>query len=370
MKILCEKNKLINSINIALKAVSSKNQLSILECLIIKAESDTIKLIANDLEIAIETELEGNIIEPGMIAIEAKVFSDIIRKLPDSEITIETDNNYITTIKSEKSVFTISGYNSDDFPFLPNIEKNDPVILSQFSLKEVIRQTVFSISNTDNSKVMSGELFEINDNILRVVSLDGHRISVRNIELKDNYNRIKVIVPGKTLQEVSKILSGETADEVKMYFTDKHILFEFDETIVLSRLIEGEYFNINQMFSGDYETKVTLNKNEMLDCIDRSTLLVKETDKKPIVFNIIDKKMEFKMNSSIGSMSDEMIINKSGKDILIGFNPRFLLDALKVIDDESIDIYFINPKSPCYLKDDKENYMYLILPVNINADAY
>ena len=368
MKIICEQHKLINSINIALKAISSKTTLPILECLIIRAESDIIKVIANDLEIGIETILDGNIIETGTIALNAKIFSDIIRKLPDNEITIETDENYKTTILSEKSEFTIYGESAEEFPYLPNIDKNDPVTLSQFSLKEIIRQTVFSIS--DSSKVMSGELFEINENNFKVVSLDGHRISVRNLELKDNYNNIKVIVPEKTLIEVSKILSGEVADQVNLYFTDKHILFEFNQTIVLSRLIEGEYFNIDQMFSGDYETKVTLNKSEMLNTIDRSTLLVKETDKKPIIFNITDDKIEFKMDTSIGSMSDEMNINKSGKDMLIGFNPKFLLDALRVIDDETIDIYLINPKAPCFIKDEDESYMYLILPVNINADVY
>lgn len=370
MKIICEQHKLINSINIALRAVSSKTTMPILECLIIQAESDTIKLIANDLEIGIETILEGNIIETGTIALNAKIFSDIVRKLPDSDVTIETDDNFKTTIISEKAEFTIYGFSGDEFPYLPDIEKNDPVILSQYSLKEVIRQTVFSISDTDSSKIMSGELFEIKENNLRVVALDGHRIAVRNIELKDNYDHIKVIVPGKTLIEISKILSGEIADEVKMYFTDKHILFEFNQTIVLSRLIEGEYFKISQMFSGDYESKVSINKSDMLKCIDRSTLLVKETDKKPIVFNITDEKIEFKMNTSIGSMSDEINISKSGKDMLIGFNPRFLLDALRVIDDETIDIYFINPKAPCFIKDEEETYMYLILPVNINAEVY
>ncbi len=370
MKIICEQHKLINSINIVIKAVPAKTTLDILENLIIQAESDTIKLIANDLEIGIETILQGEIIETGRIALDAKVFSDIIRKLPNSDVSIETDENYKTTIISEKSKFTIFGRSGDDFPYLPSIEKRNPVILSQFSLKEVIRQTVFSISDTDSSKIMSGELFEINENNLRVISLDGHRISVRNIELKDNYDKTKVIVPGKTLNEVSKILSGEVDDKVHMYFTDKHILFEFDQTIVLSRLIEGEYFNISQMFSGDYETKVSINKSDMLNCIDRSTLLVKESDKKPIVMKITDDKIEFIMDTTIGSMTDEININKSGKDMLIGFNPKFLLDALKVIDDETIDIYLINPKSPCFIKDEDETFMYLILPVNINADIY
>jgi len=163
-----------------------------------------------------------------------------------------------------------------------NIDKKDPVVLSQFSLKEVIRQTVFSISDNESNKIMTGELFEINNDEFRVVSLDGHRISIRKIMLNNQYDNIKVIVPGKTLIEVSKILSGEVADEVNIYFTDKHIIFEFDDTIVLSRLIEGEYYKIDQMLSSDYETKVIINKKELLSCIDRSTLLVKESDKKPI----------------------------------------------------------------------------------------
>jgi DNA polymerase-3 subunit beta len=214
---------------------------------------------------------------------------------------------------------------------------------------------------------MTGELFEINKNELKVVSLDGHRISIRKITLKEEYNDLKVIVPGKTLIEVSKILSGDFNGEVSLFFTDKHIIFEFDNTIVLSRLIEGEYYKINQMLSSDYETKVTINKKELLSCIDRATLLIKETDKKPIIVKIDDKSMELKINSTIGSMDEEIDITKEGKDILIGFNPKFFIDALRVIDDEEVDLYLINPKAPCFIRDKEESYIYLILPVNFNS---
>lgn len=214
---------------------------------------------------------------------------------------------------------------------------------------------------------MTGELFEINENELKVVSLDGHRISIRKIELKDTYGHKKVVVPGKTLTEVSKILSGEVEDEVRLFFTNNHIVFEFDQTTVVSRLIEGEYFRIEQMLSSDYETKVEINKKELLDCIDRATLLVKESDKKPIIIQISDGSMELKINSQIGSMDEEIDITKEGKDILIGFNPRFLIDSLRVIDDESVTLYLVNPKAPCFIKDEKETYIYLILPVNFTV---
>lgn len=367
MKIICSKSDLLNSVNIVLKAVPSKSTMPILECLIIEVKNDYIKLIANDMELGIETLVKGNILENGTIAINAKVFSEIVRKLPDNDVTIETDNNYQATIICEKAKFTISGKNGDEFPYLPAIIKKDAVTLSQFTLKEVIRQTVFSISDNESNKIMTGELFEITGNEFKVVSLDGHRISIRKIKLKDEYDNIKVIVPGKTLNEVSKILSGEFSDEVSLFFTDKHIIFEFNDTMVLSRLIEGEYFKINQMLSSDYETKATINKKELLSCIDRATLLIKESDKKPIIVSIDDKKMEIKINSTIGSMDEEIDITKEGKDILIGFNPKFLIEALRVIDDEDIDIYLINPKAPCFIRDKEENYTYLILPVNFNS---
>ena len=214
---------------------------------------------------------------------------------------------------------------------------------------------------------MTGELFDIQDNLLKVVSLDGHRVSIRTIELNESYNNIKLIVPGKTLNEISKILSGDIDKNVSIYYTKNHILFEFDETTVVSRLIEGEYFKIEQMISPNYDTKIRINKKEFLNCIDRSTLLVKEGDKKPIIINITDGTLNLRINSFIGSMDEDIDITKEGKDILIGFNPKFLIDALRVIDEEEINIYLVNPKAPCYIKDDDETYTYLVLPVNFNV---
>jgi len=364
MKLICSKADLLNGVQIVSKAVPSKTTLSILQCILIDASKGIIKLTGNDMELGIETIIEGTIEEKGIVALDAKLLLDITRKLPDSDIVIETDSNYKTTITCEKSLFTIVGKSGEDFSYLPAIERDDSIMVSQFTLKEVVRQTIFSIADNENNKLMTGELFEINGEELRVVSLDGHRISIRKIELKNNYNNKKVVVPGKTLIEVSKILPGDTDKDVNIYFTDKHILFEFDSTIVVSRLIEGEYFKIDQMLSNDYETKFTINKRELLNCIERATLLVKEGDKKPVIMNIDDNSLELKINSVIGSMNEDIDITKSGKDIMIGFNPKFLIDALRVIDDEEINIYMVNPKSPCFIKDDQESYTYLILPVN------
>jgi DNA polymerase-3 subunit beta len=343
--------------------------MAILECILIDASAGEIKLVANDMELGIETKIEGEIVERGIIALDAKIFSEIVRKLPDNDVTIVSDESFKTVITCEKAKFNIIGKSGDDFSYLPYIEKNESIVISQFTLKEVIRQTIFSIADNDNNKLMTGELIEINGNQLKVVSLDGHRISIRYIEMKDSYDHKKVVVPGKTLQEVSKIIPGGVDDEVVIYLTNNHIVFEFDDTTVVSRLIEGEYFKIDQMLSSDYETKVKINKRELLDCIDRATLLVKEGDKKPIIMNITDGCMELKINSFIGSMNEEIDIEKEGKDIMIGFNPKFFIDALRVIDEEEVSLYMVNPKAPCFIRDDAGKFTYLILPVNFNSAA-
>ena len=192
MKIICSKTSLLKSVNISLKAVPSKTTMPILECILIDASTNQIKFTTNDMELGIETIVDGTIAEKGMVALDAKIFYEIIRRLPDNDVTIHTDENYVATITCEKAKFTIAGKSGEDFSYLPYIEKNESITISQFTLKDVVRQTIFSIADNDTNKLMTGELFEINENRLRVVSLDGHRISIRNIELKENYSPLKV----------------------------------------------------------------------------------------------------------------------------------------------------------------------------------
>lgn len=367
MHIICDKSKLIEGMNIVMKAIPGKTTMMILECVVIEVKDNQIKLIANDLQLGIETLIDGEIKQEGSVAVGAKVFFEIIRKLPSDNVSITVDEDYHMNISCGKAKFNIMAKATDEFPYLPNIVKDKNVNISQFTLKDIIRQTVFSISDNENAKVMTGELFEIHDSELKVVSLDGHRISIRKVKLNQSYDDVSVIIPGKTLIEISKIINGGMNDEVSIFFTDKHVLFEFEDTIVLSRLIEGEYYKIDKMLSTDYETKVTVNKREMLECIDRSTLLLKESDKKPVIIDVQDDYMKFAMNSAIGSMDEDIDASKEGKDILIGFNPRFLMDALRVIDEDEITMYMINPKAPCFIRDQEETYIYLILPVNFNV---
>ena len=364
MKFIASKSDLQSAVGIAIRAVPSHTTMPILECILIEAQGSDIRLTANDTELGIRTHLQGTVEIPGTIAVNAKMFSDIVRKLPQEIVEFESNENNTIRIRSGKAVFEIAGQTGEEFTEIPDIEQDQSITISQFTLKNLINQTIFSVAVNENNRIMTGELFEISGDILRVVALDGHRIAIRKVALKEPGEPLRVIVPAKTLSEISRIIPGEMDDVVSVFFAKNHIVFEIPGTKVVSRLIDGEYFNVSQMISTDYETRVTVKKNEFLSCIDRATLFVREGDKKPIILDIEDHEMRLSIDSPLGSMNEELDTEKEGKDLAIGFNPRFLMDALKAIDDENVTLYFMNPKAPCFIRDEDENYTYLILPVN------
>jgi len=367
MKVQIDKQNLNYAVNIVSKAVPGKTTLSILQCILIDAAGQNIRIIANDTELGIQTTVQGEIIERGVAAVNADIFANIVRKIPDGTVTISSEGEKIT-IRCGSARFNILGRDSTDFHYLPDIDRDYQVSMTQYTLKNIIAKTLFSISTNESNKVMTGELFEIKDNFLRVISLDGHRISIRRTELNRTYENRKVIIPGKTLNEIGKILSNDTDKPIDMFFTDKHVMFSFDETLIVSRLIDGEYFDVDRMLSNDYETMVRINRQELLSCLDRATLLVKEDDKKPVILMIRDDEVHFKINTTLGSMDETIAIDKQGEDMNIGFNPKFLIEALRVIDEDTVDIYLLSSRAPAFIKDE-DSYCYMVLPVNfVNID--
>lgn len=364
MKIVCSKSDLLNGVSIVSKAVSSKTTMSILQCILIKTDNNVITLTGNDMELGIETKVNGQIFEEGNVAIEAKFFSEIVRKLPDSEITIESDERFVTKITCENAKFQLIGKDGEEFSALPSINRDNSIVISDFSLKELIRKTIFCIGVNASNQIMSSEFIHVNGDKLEIVALDGHRIAYRKITLKESYDDIKVIVPGKTLGEIEKILSGDTEKDIVIFFDKNHILFEMGETLVVSRLVEGAYFDYEKMLTTDYETKIVVNKKDIYNSIDRGTLLLREGEKKPIIFEVNDTFIHLTIRTMFGSLDENVSVNKSGKDIDIAFNPSFFMDTLKVIDEDEINVYMMSPKNPCIIKNDEGSYIYLILPVN------
>ena len=329
-------------------------------------------MTANDMELGIETEIHGIIEDNGRIAIDAKIFSEIVRRLPDNDISIETDGTDSVKIQCEKINFTIPGKNADEFTFLPEVERLNCVTLSQFTLKEIIRQTIFSISDNENNKMMAGELLEINGNNLRIVSLDGHRISIRKIVLKDSYDSIKVVVPGKTLNEVNKILL-DSFEPVKIGISKNQALFEMDNCKIVTRILDGEFLNYKNVIPNTWETRIRVNRSNLQDCFERISLIssssVEKEKKYPVKVVVDIGKVTISCTNQTGDAKEELFISTEGKNLEAGFNPKYFLDSLKVIDDEEVYVEFGSSISPCLIKSTENNdYVYMILPIRIKED--
>lgn len=368
MKVICTKENLLKGLNIVLRAVPSRTTMDILKCVLLEAEDDRLRLTANDTALGIETNIPAMISEPGRVAVEASLFSSIVRKLPDSDIVLETDANDAMMISCDNVRFNIAGRGTDDFVYLPTVEITGSICISQYTLREMIGQVIFSISDSELNAAMSGVYMEILGDKIRLTTLDGHRISVRTSPLREEYPKVSAIIPGKAMNDISRIITGNHDDDMEISFSSNHIMFEFDETRVVCRLIDGEYFNVSSMLREEHETHFKISNRILLDCLDRSTLLINENDKKPVIMNITDEDMNLRLRSAIGMMDEDIPVEKEGKDIKIAFNPKLLMDALRAIDDETIDVYMVKYNYPCTIRNDEGTYSYVVLPVNFTED--
>jgi len=368
MKISCQKSDLLNGVNTSLKAVSTRTTLPILQCILLQASGDLFRLVSNDLELGIESYVKSTIIESGSIALDAKIFSEIVKKLPDAEVTIIVDESNLTTITCEKSIFKIPGQAGTEFIQLPQITKDKNISMSQAVLKDMIHQTIFSIAVKEIKPILTGELLEIKGNAFSIVSMDGYRISIRQTAFSESFDNTSVVVPGKTLSEISKILSSDEADMLSVYFTDKHILFELEDSIVVSRLLEGDYPKYASLFSADYDTLITVERRELMMSIERAALIARESKKSPIKMEIRDSVLAITSNTELGNVHEEINIQQEGQNLEIAFNPKYMIDSLKAISDEEICLQFTNALNPCIIRQVQgDDFKYLILPIRLNG---
>lgn len=367
MKLVCSRESLLNAINIVSKAVSSRTTMPILECILLTASEGQLKLTSNDMELAIESSgIEAEIEQEGNIALDARFFSDIIRKVNGESVKISTDDKNIATISCGKSEFKISGQNGDDFPPIPEVEKNLRFVIAQSDLRNLIRQTIFSISQDESKPILTGELIEIDDNMIDFVSVDGYRISYKNAELFQSAGSKRAIVPGKSLGEIAKILSPDDDEKAVLYFTENHIMADINGNIVVSRLIQGEFIKYQQSFTNEYKTSAKINKAEMVEALERASLISRDSRKIPVKMEISVDNIIITSNAETSTAYEEISAEIDGDKLIIAFNPRYLIDALKAIDDEEVYMHFNTPLSPCVFKPvEGDSFKYLVLPLRI-----
>ncbi|MCT4594655.1 MAG: DNA polymerase III subunit beta [Anaeromicrobium sp.] len=365
MKFICSQKVLASGIGTVQKAISSKSNLPILKGILLEAYDDKLKLVGTDLEIGIENYIDAEIIKEGSLVLSARILGDIVRKLPDDNIEIEVHDNNKTIIRCRNSEFTLLAQNSEDFPDLPEVEEDYGYTISQDLLKNMIRQTVFATAIDETRPILMGVLMKLEPETINMVALDGYRLALREATIKSEFEG-KAVIPAKTLNEINRLLSEEDGQEVRIYITDKHILFNMNNTKVVSRLLEGEFINYKQIIPTDYKSRLTVNTKDLLNSIERASLLAKEGKNNLVKLSIRDEELTITSNAEIGNVLENVSIDLEGKDLDIGFNSKYFIDALKIIDSEQIQLEFTTNVSPCIIKPtDNENYTYLILPVRI-----
>ena len=360
----CEKQEILEGISTVQKAITGKSTMPILEGIYIKTNEISLTLIGSDMDVSIQTTVNANIIEQGSIVIDAKIFGEIIRKLPNATIKIETLENQIIRITCEKSVFDVVYMNTNEFPELPEINENLKISVKQNILKNMIKGTSFAIAQDETRPILQGILFEVKNKNLNLVALDGYRLAIRS-EFLDTDIDMEVVIPGKTLNEVSKILE-DVDDIVNITFTNNHILFNLEKTKIISRLLEGKFINYNSLLPQEHKLLVDVNRQELQNAIERASLMAKDGNTNLIKLDIQQDNLVITSNSQLGKVREEMSIKLQGDEVQIAFNSRYLLDVLKNIEDDEVVMKMTSGISPCVIEEkNSDNAKYLVLPVRV-----
>ena len=372
MKIVCYKDTILKAINSVVKGVASKTTMPILEGILIQTNDNEIKLTTYDLEIGIEYVMECDVKEQGSTVVNAIMFSEIIRKLPDTEIHISVNDKNLLEIECEGSLYKLATMNPEEFPELPKIEVENSIEVDQNVLKNMIRKTIFAVSTEESRPIFTGCLFEIENNKLTLVSVDGFRLALRSIFLNKQSNDFKAVIPGKTLNEVNKIIS-DTFEPVKIGVSKNQALFEMDNCKVVTRILDGEFLNYKNVIPSNWETRVRVNKANIQNSFERISLIsastVEKEKKYPVKVQVDIGKVTISCTNQTGDAKEELFVSTEGKNLEAGFNPKYFLDSLKAIEDEDVFVEFGSSISPCLVKStENSDYTYMILPIRLKEE--
>lgn len=367
MKITCNTQNLLEAVLNVQHAVSNKSCLTALEGILVKTDQNEITLCGYDLELGITTQIEANVEEEGGIVLGAKIFSDIIRRAPDDKITISTDDKLIATINSGNSKFSIIGIQKEDYPTLPEFDSHSQIKINSNTLKSMIRQTIFAVADTDEKPINTGTLFDIKNGEINLVSVDGYRLAKRTEKIAEQDCNIKFVVPGKTLSEILKLIP-DSDDEIKISVGKKHIIFTNEKYCIISRLLEGDFLDYNSAIPTEKTTELLINTKEFIESVERASLVITDRLKSPIRCIFSENEAKISCITALGRANDEFPVTTTGKDLEIGFNNKYLLDALKNSDTDQIKVHVNGPLSPFkILPTDGESFVFLVLPVRLKA---
>ena len=369
MKFVCEKDNILKAINSVTKAVAVRTTMPILEGILIQTNDNEVKFTTYDLELGIEYIINCNVQEQGSTVVNSIMFSEIIRKLPDSDIKITLNENNLLVIECEGSLYKLATMNPEEFPELPKINVENSLEIEQNNLKDMIRKTIFAVSTEENRPIFTGCLFEIKSNRLNVVAVDGFRLAWKTKMLQQTVNDFAAVIPGRSLNEINKIIL-DSFDTIKIGVAKNQALFEMENCKIVTRLLDGEFLNYSSVIPSTWETRIRVDKNAIQDCFERVSLIssssIEKEKKYPVKVTIDIGKVTISCTNQTGDAKEEMYVTTEGQNLEAGFNPKYFMDALRAIDDQEIFVNFGTSISPCIIKPVEEgDYTYMILPIRM-----
>ncbi len=370
MRILCDKDILDEAISNVSRAVSARSSIPVLEGIYIKAfEDGKLKLVGNDMEIGIEAIIEAEVMQPGEIVINAKMFGSIVRSLAPGKVSVEVNDKNRVLIKSGGAKFEIAGIAADEFPDLPIVDPEYAITVPTSVLKDMIAKTGFAVAVTDNNPILTGCLLEIKRSGLSMIALDGYRMAICKVPMANDFEEKSMIIPQKSLSELGRILNDEDI-LVKITATSRNAIFMFGEYKLVTRLIEGNYINYESVIPKDYAIEFTCPTAQLRESIQRVSLIIlNDVVKSPVRFNIGDGNVNISCTTSAGNVDDNIPADANDCALEIGFYNRYLLEAFRVIDEENVRLKFNTATSPLVVTPEEgDDFLYLILPLRLHAE--
>lgn len=366
MRFTCEKNMLVTGLNIAGRTVAQKSSLSVIEGILCKA-GQGLSLTGYNMETAITYEIDADVSDMGQCILPAKLFGDIIRRLPEGSVTVVVDENYKVSIRAGYASFTISAESAEDYPELPDVGDGRAIHIPQNKLKELISSTIFAVSENQGRPIHTGVKFEVTDSSITAVAVDGFRLARRTFHPEEGTGReMNFVVPAAGLKEVEKILT-DVEDDAAFTLGTKHILFQVGNATPVCRLLEGEFLDWRRVVPSNCPIKMVANVGDLASSVERVGLIVSEKYKSPVRCVFGNQELQMRTNTTIGAAEDRCSLAGDGQELEIGFNVRYLAEALRVIPTEEVTLELTNGLSPIVLTpvDEKEDFAYMVLPVRI-----
>lgn len=368
MKFVCSTADLSEACLNVQRAVSTKTSIPAVEGILIKALGGELILTGYDLELGINTSIKASVEENGSIIINARILCDILRKLPGETVRFESDSRQLANIVSGNAKYSLIGMSAEEYPELPSVSGGYPVVINQGVLKEMVRQTIFAVAVNDSKVVHTGVKFEISQRIIKLIAIDGFRLAVRKEDIDYDGEEISFIVPAKTLSEIMKLMNDDDG-VISLGVGKRHIVFEVDGYSVVSRLLEGEFLNYKSAIPLNCSTKVRVNTRDMINSIDRASLIISEKYKSPIKCVFENNLIRLSSVTSLGTASDSVGAQIDGESVEIGFNNKYLTDALRVADTDEVRLELNGPVSPIIiLPPEGDSFLFLVLPVRIKTE--